>query len=475
MQPTSTPLGSLLLCEVLNVTSRSDDATGFTIQCQYRNYECFADSESDRDAWVAALHSAAESGSGGAGASAAADPLGLLDELVTVVEPSYAKHVDAVTSGYATLRENLLMSQQRASVKAAGLEVARDDIALLHAKLAQLEAARAESEARAAAAEEIAQQQAAQLASFNNKLTVASTAAVGLQCVVDEGRRSIQELRLESGLPTLVPHSPPKPMAGRDESVQEEASRLTVEGLSVTLDSIEKLASQLYDRTHEALSEQAEEARALALENRMRKAQQLREEKAAERILELARKKYKWRRVAEEELSWEDLAAHRVASAKVRFEQGDLLAVVKGEGGGAEVFEISEEEKEEAARAKQANQREAAKEKLRAMKEKKRKEQAEKAARLAAEEKAKAEAEPEPEPEPEAPVNDMFADLMGGGDEPEPASEDSGSDSEDGDGPDLSFMAGLMGDDEPEPEEESDGDGSGSGSDSSDEGPAFFG
>ena len=254
VQPTSTPLGSLLLCEVLNVTSRSDDATGFTIQCQYRNYECFADSESDRDAWVAALHSAAESGSGGAGASAAADPLGLLDELVTVVEPSYAKHVDAVTSGYATLRENLLMSQQRASVKAAGLEVARDDIALLNAKLAQLEAARAESEARAAAAEEIAQQQAAQLASFNNKLTVASTAAVGLQCVVDEGRRSIQELRLESGLPTLVPHSPPKPMAGRDESVQEEASRLTVEGLSVTLDSIEKLASQLYDRTHEALS-----------------------------------------------------------------------------------------------------------------------------------------------------------------------------------------------------------------------------
>ena len=141
VQPTSTPLGSLLLCEVLNVTSRSDDATGFTIQCQYRNYECFADSESDRDAWVAALHSAAESGSGGAGASAAADPLGLLDELVTVVEPSYAKHVDAVTSGYATLRENLLMSQQRASVKAAGLEVARDDIALLNAKLADVELA----------------------------------------------------------------------------------------------------------------------------------------------------------------------------------------------------------------------------------------------------------------------------------------------------------------------------------------------
>ena len=316
-QPSSTPLGSLLLAEVLNITARSDDETAFTIQCQYRNYECFAPSQRDRDSWVEALHSAAESVAelDRAVAEQSADPLGLLDELVTVVEPSFARHVDSVTSSYASLREDLLMSQQRASVKAAGLEAARDDVETMAAQLQQLEAARKEAEARATAAEEIANRQATQLASFNAKLTVASTAAIGLQCIIDQSRTHVFEMRqLVTG-------------EGVEEVVDIEGSQLIcVDQLWSSIESIERLAARQYDLTAKALSEQAEEAKALATQSRLEHIQKLRETAAVERIRVLARKKYQWRRVNEDQMDWEVLWQSRQRKLKARFvEVKDML------------------------------------------------------------------------------------------------------------------------------------------------------
>lgn len=479
-QPNSTPLGSLLLAEVLNVTARSDDDTAFTIQCQYRNYECFAPSQRDRDSWVEALHGAAENVAelDRVVAEQSADPLGLLDELVTgahnatqnsgrahttgassrsvfssasssspadtatvfvcaVVEPSFARHVDSVTSSYASLREDLLMSQQRASVKAAGLEVVRDDVETMKGQLMQLEAARAEAEARAALAEEIAHRQATQLASFNAKLTVASTAAVGLQCIIDQSRSHMFEMhQLVTG-------------EGVEDVDDLESSQLTcMDQLWTSVESIEKLAGRQFDITAQVLSEQAEEAKATATASRIEHIQKLRETAAVERIRVLARKKYQWRHVNQDKLEWQALWASRQRKLKARFvEVADMLvteyeisvpavdSVVMGTDGGKENFNVSEAEKEEADKLKKERMREAAKEKLRAMKAKKRLAQAEKAAREAAEAAEKEEAEltaAEAAAAAEAanpPANDFLNSLMG--DEPEPQGSDDDDDDDD--------------------------------------------
>ena len=187
----------MLLSEVLNISSPVNDDTAFTIQCQYRNYECFAPNQRERDGWVEALQSAAEREAERERHTEgnALDPLGLLDELVTVVEPSFTKHVDSVTSSFASLRESLMMSHQRAAVKAAGLEAARDDADSMRLKIKQLEGARAQAEARASAAEQLAQRQGAQLDSLNEKLRVVGSAAVGLQCVIDQSRAQLVDLR----------------------------------------------------------------------------------------------------------------------------------------------------------------------------------------------------------------------------------------------------------------------------------------
>lgn len=187
----------MLLSEVLNISSPVSDDTAFTIQCQYRNYECFASNQRERDGWVEALQSAAEREAERESHTErnAVDPLGLLDELVTVVEPSFTKHVDSVTSSFASLRESLMVSHQRAAVKAAGLEAARDDVDSMRFKIKQLDAARAQAEARASAAEQLAQRQGEQLDSLNQKLRVVGSGAVGLQCIVDQSRAQLVDLR----------------------------------------------------------------------------------------------------------------------------------------------------------------------------------------------------------------------------------------------------------------------------------------
>ena len=344
-----------------------------------------------------------------------------------MVEPSFAKHVDSVTSSYASLRESLLMSQQRASVKAAGLEAARDDVETMRAQMQQLEAARLEAEARATAAEEIAQRQGEQLAAFNQKLRVATSAAVGLQCVIDQSRAQLVELR------QLVTGEGPEELVG---AVDIEGSQLDcVDGLWTFVDAMEKIASEQYDRTAKALDEQAEESKQLALESRLAHIDKLRMTAASERIRQLAQRKYGWRRVSTEEMGWEALWESRQRKLKARFVFEDeahevVKAVVMGTDGGKEVLEVTDEEKAAADKLKKERQREAAKEKLRAMKAKKRLKQAEQAAReaaeaaeleaaRAAEEAAAAAAEPEP-------ANDFMNSLMGG-DEPEPGGSGSGS------------------------------------------------
>ena len=88
-----------------------------------------------------------------------------------------------------------MVSHQRAAVKAAGLEAARDDVDSMRFKIKQLDAARAQAEARASAAEQLAQRQGEQLDSLNQKLRVVGSGAVGLQCIVDQSRAQLVDLR----------------------------------------------------------------------------------------------------------------------------------------------------------------------------------------------------------------------------------------------------------------------------------------
>lgn len=411
-QASSTPLGSLLLSEVLNIGTYFD--TAFTIQCQYRNYECFAPTQRDRDGWVEAINGAAERVAELEQAKVAqnADPLGLLDELVTVVEPSFTQHVDSVTSAYASLRESLMMTHQRAAVKAAGLEAARDDVDAMRLKIKQLEAARLEAEARATTAEDIANQQHGQLSKLNDKLRTVTAGAVGLQCVVDQSRAQLSELR------RLVADE------GPEEEADIEASRVAcVNNVWTFVDTIEKIASEQYDRTAEIASEQADEAQQRALESRIAHIDSLRLTAATERIRKLAQRKFGWRRVNTEDMDWEALWESRQSRVKARFileESGEVKADVMGTDGGKECLDVSEEEKAAADKLKKERSREAAKEKLRAMKEKKRIERAEKAAREAAE-AAEREAERAAE-EPAATEPNSFLDsLMADDPAPDPA------------------------------------------------------
>jgi hypothetical protein len=285
---TAAPIGAIELRGVHQVAKcAGSDGTQFSIQGTHRSWAFTCANERECDSWVSYVTSTMAKVAARVSSPSSPprrEPLVLLDQLVTGVDSTLTKHVDEITQSYVELRVELARESRRASLRAAGWELAQEDASTLQqqldaarAQIAKVGAAAAAAEARAVAAE-------TKLTLFQQSMRKTTHACVGVQVAVDKGTELLGD---------LMDHTMPDDLMGISDAKELLAkSRQCGMSLYRTLQTVENIADRQYTTGEDLLmDDSAQEALMQAAEKAAEEARQMRLARAAQRVQDFALKR----------------------------------------------------------------------------------------------------------------------------------------------------------------------------------------